>query len=229
MNIAVAPPPPINLSADFHKAAKSGSATDIANYLLIEKTELAPADLILVFGNPYIAQKSALLAAKLYHQGYAPIIVATGGIETIDGDIEAIEIYKELRNQGVKEFDIIVDEYSTNTQENVLNSKALFSQICSYTPPSSLIGIGHAVAGRRFLMTLAQNWPEITLPMASNVWPDGMNSQNWHEQPAMFEEVRAQLDRIAPYTANGFIKEIDLIRINEQARARMAEHVFCPV
>jgi len=220
MNIASPP----DIMAHYRRAAESRSPQDIGNYLLIEKTELCRADMILVFGNPNIAAKSAEVAADLYHRKMAPVIVVSGGKTTVAGNIEAIEIYSKLRDLDVPEFDIIVEEHSTNTQENILHAKAQFAQICSEIEPNSLIGVGHAIAGRRFLMTIAKNWPEITLPMACNVWGQEVTGDNWHTRPDYIEKVIAQFDRIPHYLQQGFISEIDLDHINRTAKERRLTH-----
>ena len=60
------------LSKEFLKA--------VGEYMLVE-TPLAKADLCLLFGGER-ADELAARAAELYHQGYFPLIVVSGGVKT---------------------------------------------------------------------------------------------------------------------------------------------------
>lgn len=210
MNVSVLP----SLQQDFVKASQSRDVHDVARYLFLEKTELCAADLILAFGNLHILQQTAAQAARLYHDGYAPLIIASGGIETADGRTEAVVMHEHMRALGVPDHAILMEPQSRHTQENVLYSRALFSETCPAVKADSLIGVGHVVAGRRFLMTIAKNWPEISLPMASNVWRTAEQSVKWKHDARLQGIIMDQFDRIAPYLEKGFIAEVDIPRIN---------------
>jgi hypothetical protein len=208
------------LSMDFTRAAASGKLEDMAGYLLVQKTELAPADLIMVFGNPNIAAPSAQEAARLYKEGLAPLILASGGKKTATGNVEAHDIYRHLRKAGVPDCNILVEMNSLNTQENVVFSRNLFHKACPDVRESSMICVGHAIAGRRFPMTVMANWPEIGLPMVSHVWCREDAAKNWQNCADLRSEVTAQFHRIEPYIRAGFIREIDIPAINAAASAR---------
>lgn len=206
------------LSREYHKAAWTGNPDLIRNYLVIEKTELAPADLILAFGNRHF-EPLCERAEALYKSGMAPYILVSGGAPAQDG-VEAHQMYKMLREAGVPDSAILVEDRSFNTQENVLFSKSL-AQKELRVPIESIITVGQAFAGRRFLMTMAQNWPEV-FAMASNV-PLTKKNDTEHRSPAEQETyIAEQFTRIAPYLKAGYIAEVDIAAINRHALQRMA-------
>jgi len=192
-------------------------------YLLIEKTELRPADAILVFGNIHIIEQSARMAAKLHREGLAPLIIASGGVRTSAGETEAAAITRVLRGYNDLQPDIIAEHKSTNSQENVLNARAL---LCN-RPIRSVIAVGTVVAGRRFLMTLAQNWPEVT-PMFVPVNPYGVPARAWQTEPAFEKKAWSELAKIPNYIKAGYIKEIDLDDLDRRIRLLPDNRVKIP-
>lgn len=205
------------LSREFLKASWTDNIDLIKRYLVVEQTALCPADLILAFGNSTF-EPIAHRAADLYWEGLAPKVVVSGGVPTLTGQSEAHAMRDVLMDRGVPASAILVENQATNTQENVVFSRVLTSGLA----PGAVIGVGHAVAGRRFLMTMARNWPEV-LPMASHVWESGHLSQDWKEDEATINRIRGQFARIAPYIEKGYICEISLPAINAAARKRARE------
>lgn len=181
----------------------------IQDYLLIEKTNLCPADAILVFGNRHCIDKLAQEASRLYHEGYAPKIIATGGRAINDYTSEAQAIKNSLLAYGVDPNDIITEDKSTNTKENILYAKEIIEAQFPDHKIERLIGTGSVIAGRRFLMTLVQNWPEV-IPMASNVNPFDTPVNEWETNPQFQQTVIAELKKIPKYIAKGDIKEINM-------------------
>lgn len=208
------------LSASFYEAAYSRDCDAIAAYAVVEETRLAKADAILALGFKDVRPESQLLplivsrAFELYTRKFAPLIIASGGVKVplFGGDSEAAIIKRMLVARGVPPEAIICEEKSTNTQENILFSKDTAKDI----DIQNLISIGHAVNGRRILMTIAQNWPEVSLPMCSNVWFAGFHSQNWMYHADYFREGMQQFDRLAYYASLGFIAEVDIASLNKQ-------------
>lgn len=202
------------LSREFLKASLSGDISLIKNYLVIESTELCPADMVLAFGNSRF-EPVAKRAAALYHEGLAPVIVSSGGVETHTGQNEAMAMRHIMRRAGVPDSAIVVEDRATNTMENVIFSREAMQ--CQTV--NSVISAGHAVAGRRFLMTLAQNWPEV-FAMASHVWNEDRLSQEWHKDPETVSWIRDQFARIQPYIEAGYIREVDPKDISAEALRR---------
>tara|TARA_R110002124_G_scaffold287216_1_gene471504 strand:+ start:196722 stop:197276 length:555 start_codon:yes stop_codon:yes gene_type:complete len=176
-----------------------------------------------VFGNAAICGALANEVAHYYHQGYFPSIVVTGGVlcdqstpEEQEFLSEAESIERRLLARGVPQSCIFKEQRSTNSQQNVLNCKALFNETVSLKGAQSIISFGNIKASRRFLMTLKANWPEI---FAMQV---GVNAFNhpaplWHENEYFRASVLGQYERLEGYIKNGWIKEVDIDEINKKA------------
>ena len=93
----------------------------IWDYLCLNES-LEKADCIVGFGN--FNTDIARRAAELYHAGYGPKILFTGGLgrntEGLLPEPEAVRFAKVAMAYGVPEEDIILEEKSTNTKENIL-------------------------------------------------------------------------------------------------------------
>ena len=206
----------MNKDNGYLKALWSRSISLQKDYLVIENTTLAPADLILVFGNKNIITPLAKRAAQLYHKGMAPYVLVSGGVKTEDGKTEANAIATQLIAKGVPPDKIIRDNLSTDTLENVCFSRMAVKNHAPDLTVESVIAVGYAAAGRRFLMTLNKNWPEI-IAMASNVWPDKSLSATWRFSEQTKNEIRSQFARLDRYFKLGYIEEIDIKAINTHA------------
>jgi uncharacterized SAM-binding protein YcdF (DUF218 family) len=190
----------------------------IQNYLLIEQTQLRTADIILIFGNQHCIHKLSKQAAFLYHQGYAPKIIASGGRTVKNNSSEAELIKNSLLADGVRYDDILVENRSTNTQENIMNSKEIIISHFPNQAIKSVIGIGTIVAGRRFLMTLEKNWPD-ALSMVSNVNPFDTPINEWITNPDFQKVVLAEYNKIRLYIEKGFIDEINIGTLNHKIQS----------
>jgi len=190
---------------------------EIGDYMLVE-TPLAKADVCIVFGNHHPVHM-AEQAAKLYKQGYTSTIVVSGGVPVKgDGRLEAHYMRDVLLAKGVPASAILVEDKATNTGENVIFSKALLEKEKGVGAVKSIIALGHIQASRRFLMTLERWWPE-TVKMFTTTNCFKASRELWYTDPAFKQAILNQYKRIAPYKALGFIKEIDLKKINREISA----------
>lgn len=124
---------------------------------LIEK-----ADAIIALGSSDM--DTARYSAELYHQGYAPVIVMSGGVSPnwqnaeFDGMTEA-EVYKKLALQdNVPEKNILVENRATNTSENLWFSEQLLKDNGFKT--DRIILIQHPSSERRVLATATHRWDD---------------------------------------------------------------------
>lgn len=72
---------------------------------------------LLVFGTNQA--KPVEIAAERYHQGLAPLIIATGGVNRHNGVVEAREFRRLLIERGVPDSVIRYEDQSVNTWQNV--------------------------------------------------------------------------------------------------------------
>jgi uncharacterized SAM-binding protein YcdF (DUF218 family) len=99
------------------------------NYLHINN-KLEKSDCILVFGSH--DTRVAERAAELFLEGWAPILIFSGGLgrltEGIWEDTEAEKFSAIAKNNGVPESAILIENKSTNTGNNILFTQALLKK-----------------------------------------------------------------------------------------------------
>jgi uncharacterized SAM-binding protein YcdF (DUF218 family) len=201
---------------------KKGSLTKeftqrVSDYLLVEKTKLHKADLGFIFGNRSFSNELVTASAQYYHKGYFPKIIVTGGVTNIQGDLESYYIKKQLIKHGVPENKIIIEDKSTNTQENIEFAQQVL-HARGEMPISSIIGFGQLYAARRYMMTLQRRWPEV-LPMFVSVNAFNVDKDNWHKNDQLKNYVLKEWNKIDKYKDLDFIKEIDIDNINQRVES----------
>ncbi len=174
-------------------------------------TVIQPADLGLVFGNPNLIRELAETAARFYHAGFFPRLVATGGVHGPSGQPEALEIAQYLRLFDVPAEAILVEPDSMHTGQNVTKTRILVE--ASKIKVNSVLGFGCATAGPRFLMTLAQRWPEV-LAMHIGVYPQGLGHHNCLQDEGFLCRLFQEMAKIEPYMEKGEISPVDLAARN---------------
>ena len=119
------------------------------------------ADVIVGFGN--FNTDIARRAAELYHQGYAPKILFTGGLgrntEGLLPEPEAVRFAKVAMECGVPECDIILEDKSTNTKENILFTRDKLRELG--LPHDHILGVHQPFMERRIASAMGVYWPEL--------------------------------------------------------------------
>ena len=91
---------------------------------------LEKADCILALGSHDL--RVAQRAAELYFEGWAPMIIFSGGLGNLTRDIwtetEADQFAKLAASMGVPKGSILIENKSTNTGENILFTQQLLAQ-----------------------------------------------------------------------------------------------------
>ena len=125
------------------------------------------ADVIVGFGN--FNTDIARRAAELYHQGYAPKILFTGGLgrntEGMLPEPEAIRFAKVAMACGVPEEDILLEDKSRNTKENIDFTKALLE--ARGLPHDHVLGVHQPFMERRITAAMGVYWPELSFSVTS--------------------------------------------------------------
>ena len=131
----------------------------IWDYLSMHQ-EPVKADVIVGFGN--FNTDIARRAAELYHQGYAPKILFTGGLgRNTDGMLpepEAVRFAKVAMECGVPEEDIILEEKSRNTKENIDFTRKKLEELG--IPHDRILGVHQPFMERRIVAAMGVYWPE---------------------------------------------------------------------
>jgi uncharacterized SAM-binding protein YcdF (DUF218 family) len=133
--------------------------------------QLEPADAILVLCSH--DKKVAERGAQLFLDGWAPLLIFSGGLGVITKNIwnepEADQFAAIANSLGVPPEKIIIENQSTNTSENVLFTKRLLAD--KQIDPQKFILVQKPYMERRSFATFRKHWPEkeviVTSPQVS--------------------------------------------------------------
>jgi len=192
----------------------------VYKYWLV-KTDLAPADICIVFGGASIDQL-AQTAYSLYQKDITKYFVVTGAPISKFGKSEAKTLRDLLVAKGIPKNNILVEGRARNTGENVCFSKALIDQKIGLSRIKSIVAVGQVHASRRFLMTLEKEWPEpVKMFMPANRF--SVRRRHWYKHAVLKNAVLRELSKAQAYKKLGLIKEIDLKK-NHQRIQSLRQH-----
>ena len=125
------------------------------------------ADCILGFGS--FDENVARRSAQLYLDGYAPKIIFTGGLgrcTTGRFTITEAERFANLAAQmGVPREDILLEDKSTNTKENIEFTRTLMQE--KRIPHDHVLGVHKPYMERRIVAAMGVYWPELNFTVTS--------------------------------------------------------------
>ena len=125
------------------------------------------ADVIVGFGN--FNTDIARRTAELYHQGIAPKILFTGGLgrNTVGllPESEADRFARVAIECGVPDRDIIREDKSTNTAENIIFTRKLLEELA--VPHDHILGVHQPFMERRISAAMGVYWPELNFSVTS--------------------------------------------------------------
>jgi uncharacterized SAM-binding protein YcdF (DUF218 family) len=129
--------------------------------------QLAPADAILVLCSHDTSV--AECAAKLFLDGWAPLMIFSGGLGAITRHLwrepEADQFAAIAVSMGVPREHILIENRSTNTGENVEFTKRLLAE--KQLDPQRFILVQKPYMERRSYATFKQRWPEKAVVVTS--------------------------------------------------------------
>lgn len=193
-----------------------------AFFNFLQDTHLIPADVGFVFGNKYISKELASRAAELYREGFfRKGIVVTGGVRGIT-DLEAHELYKHLTDEGLPGDFILVENKSMNTAENVKYGRELLRDKIGLENIDTILALGHAYGGRRFIMTMAKLIPH-ALPMYSGVYPAHVAPYSSDTDDEFRERVLLEMSKIPHYLRLNYITDITVEDVNKRILERFPD------
>lgn len=136
------------------------------NYHHMEHS-LKKADCILALGSHDL--RVANRAAELYLQGWAPLLVVSGGLGNFTKEYwtepEADQFARIALESGVPEAAILVENKSTNTGENIVFTQQLLA--AKGLDPQSFIVVQKPYMERRSYATFKKHWPAKELMVTS--------------------------------------------------------------
>jgi uncharacterized SAM-binding protein YcdF (DUF218 family) len=128
---------------------------------------LEKADAILVLCSH--DKKVATRAAELFLEDYAPLLIFSGGLGTITKDFwsvpEADQFAEIAFQMGVPEKNVLIENRSANTGENVLFTRRLLAE--KGLDPQKFIIVQKPYMERRSFATFKKLWPEKDLIVTS--------------------------------------------------------------
>ena len=137
---------------------------------LNQRLEKAGAVLVLCSHDRRVAERGA----ELFLEGWAPLLVFSGGLGSITrgmwSEPEADQFARVAAGMGVPEGNMLVENRSTNTGENVIFTRRLLAE--KGLDPQSFILVQKPYMERRAYATFRQFWPEkeavvVTSPQAT--------------------------------------------------------------
>lgn len=138
----------------------------IWDYLRLNQP-LKKADCIVGFGN--FNTDIARRAAELYHMGLAPKILFTGGLgrntEGLLTEPEAVRFAKVAQECGVAEENIILEDRSTNTKENIIFTREKLKAL--NLPHAHILGVHQPFMERRITAAMGVYWPDAEFRVTS--------------------------------------------------------------
>ena len=125
------------------------------------------ADVIVGFGN--FNTDIPRRAAELYHQGYAPKILFTGGLgrntEGLLPEPEAVRFARVAMACGVPEQDILLEDRSSNTRENIEFTRQLLQD--RKIPHRRILGVHQPFMERRITAAMGVYWQSLDFSVTS--------------------------------------------------------------
>ena len=138
----------------------------IWDYLCLGE-EPKQANCIVGFGN--FNTDIARRAAELYHQGLAPKVLFTGGLgrntEGLLPEPEAVRFARVAMECGVPAEDILIEDKSTNTKENIEFTRALLEK--DGIPYDHILGVHQPFMERRIKAAMGVYWPDLNFSVTS--------------------------------------------------------------
>ncbi len=173
------------------------------NYHLMHH-DLKKSDIILALGSHDL--RVGERAASLYLEGYAPLIVMSGGVGNLTRDMwtesEADQFAQIAIQMGVPKQHILIENRSTNTGENIQFTRRLLQE--KGIRVNNLILVQKPYMERRSYATIKKQWPEpdvlVTSPQLS--FEDYPNSDIPMER--VINIMVGDLQRIITYPDKGF-------------------------
>ena len=172
------------------------------------KHQLEQADAILVLCSH--DKKVAETGAKLFLEGWAPLLIFAGGLGAITrgmwSEPEADQFAKIAIANGVPSARILIENRSTNTGENILFTKQLLAE--KGIDPQKFILVQKPYMERRSFATFRKMWPEkevlVTSPQVSFDEYLGGYANEMLSKDDVISIMVGDLQRIKLYPNKGF-------------------------
>ena len=169
---------------------------------------LTKADCIVGFG--CYNEDIALRCAELYHAGYAPRVLFTGGLgrntKEMWTESEAERFARIAVSAGVPEEDILIENHSTNSAENIIFTRKLLEK--EGLAVQHILGVHKPFMERRVMAAMGVYWPEVkftvTSPQVSIEEYIALSVAQGMEEKRVIEVLVGDFQRIDVYARKGY-------------------------
>lgn len=174
----------------------------ITDYMFLD-SDPQKADIAILFGTRH--NEPSDVFADLYNKKIVRKVVITGGTNRVTGSNEAEEITKELKQRGINCKDILLENKSTNSLENVLFSKQVIDDKIGLKNITDIIYITKHYHARRALLTLKKYFPkQINFhPVIYSIYD--FDKTNWQKSEIGKKKILGEYEKIRKYQENGDI------------------------
>jgi len=166
-----------------------------------------PSDVGFLFGTRHGVEEFCAATLALWRAGMFRVLLVSGGVTPGAARPEAEVIGARLVELGLPASILVLETAATNTGQNVILGRAALSARLDVKAVRSVLAIGKACAGRRYLMTLERHWPGLALSLCP-VNYFGVAGDCWHEHAEFRARVLAEYEKIPGYIERGFISEL---------------------
>lgn len=171
------------------------------------ETDIFCCEFALMFGSRHAQDELIDVALTLFHSGYYETLIITGGKTRGHKNSEAREIADRLISAGLSNGRIILEEESSNTGENVKNTRDMMSHLGL----RELLLIGKIYAKRRYVMTIKKQWPEIERVSCAAINYFGVERDQWWKSQALRSRILAEMRKTKEYLQKGHLSEVEII------------------
>lgn len=154
-------------------------------------------DFIFVFGSITAPELRVPKAVELYKANRANKMIMSGGFSTIP---EALAMRDTAIQNGVKASDIIVEDKSTNTKENIIFSRKLLDELYGLKNIRRLLLVTNYVHLKRCYLTMKTFMPDEMEYSLCGVADKNTGPDNWWTNEKGQIRVRNELERLIKYT-----------------------------
>ena len=166
--------------------------------------ELVKSDVILALGSHDL--RVAERAAEVYLQGWAPLLVCSGGLGNLTSGLwtetEADQFARIAINMGVPADAVLVENRSTNTGENIIFSERLLRE--HQLDPQNFIVVQKPYMERRSYATFKKHWSDKNVVITSPQISFDEYATDDIPLGRVIEIMAGDLQRIKEYPAKGF-------------------------
>jgi len=205
-------------------------ARTVFDYLVLRDMDPANADAVIGFG--HFDMKIPRRCLELYREGRAPLIVLSGGMGAGTADLggpEARAFLEEIDTRGgVPEGDLLLEDRSTNTGENVEATTRLLAEagrpFGTEGGVRSALIVANASRQRRVFLTCRRHHPGVR-------WVNAPPETSFDEERRMYAEkgldlvlhLTGEIRRLETYPEKGFCLATELPTEVLAARDRLRE------